>query len=91
MGKRKIYGLWEFYISVANSLHWHYLEWALIGKLIFRIQMFYGNYRGYYHGGDGGFLNKIRLYNGDRITKVTGKAGIGPGADIDQLTFHTRR
>ena len=53
--------------------------------------MFYGNYRGYFHGGEGGLLHKIRLYNGDRIVKVTGRAGIGPGADIDQLTFHTRR
>ena len=59
--------------------------------ILFRIQIFYGNYQGYFHGGEGGFLHRIRLYNGDRVTKVTGRAGIGPGADIDQLTFHTRK
>ena len=58
---------------------------------IFSIQFFYGNYKGYFHGGEGGYLNRIRLYDGDRIVKVTGRAGLGPGADIDQLTFHTRR
>ena len=58
--------------------------------LICRIQIFYGNYQGFFHGGEGGFLHRIRLYNGDRIIKITGRAGIGPGADIDQLTFYTR-
>jgi len=78
-----------------NGRHWQPIHWPEIiniraGEAIDGIQIFYGNYQGYFHGGEGGFLHRIRLYNGDRITKVTGRAGIGPGADIDQLTFHTR-
>ena len=42
------------------------------------------------HGwAEGGELHKIRLYDGDMITKVTGRRGLGPGALVDQLTFHT--
>ena len=42
-------------------------------KILFRIQLFYGSYRGDYHGGLGGLLTKLRLYNGDKISKVTGR------------------
>ena len=58
---------------------------------IFSIQMFYGTYRGENHGGLGGQLYKIRMYHGDRIIRVTGRAGVGPGAEVDQLTFHTKK
>jgi len=57
----------------------------------YSIQFFYGTYRGDFHGGEGGQLVKIRMYHGDRINRVTGRAGIGPGAEVDQLTFHTRK
>ena len=53
--------------------------------------MFYGTYRGENHGGLGGQLYKIRMYHGDRIIRVTGRAGVGPGAEVDQLTFHTKK
>ena len=44
------------------------------------------------HGwAEGGELHKIRLYDGDMITKVTGRRGLGPGALVDQLTFHTEK
>ena len=53
--------------------------------------MFYGPYTGQHHGGDGGQMHKVRLYESDKIVKVTGRRGIGPGAGVDQLTFHTSR
>ena len=81
----------------SNSLSFHIkkittenIQVYIDFDLICRIQIFYGNYQGFFHGGEGGFLHRIRLYNGDRIIKITGRAGIGPGADIDQLTFYTR-
>lgn len=40
---------------------------------------------------DGGDLHKIRLYDGDKIVKVRGKRGLGPGALVDQLTFFTQQ
>lgn len=55
------------------------------------IQFFYGSYHGEHHGGEGGQLHRLRLYNNDRITRVTGRSGIGPGAGVDQLTFHTKK
>jgi len=71
--------------------HWPDAINLRAGQGIDGIQLSYGSYRGLWHGGrEGGFLNKIRLYNGDRITKVTGRSGIGPGAQVDQLTFHTQ-
>ena len=60
------------------------------GGSIDAIQLFYGNYHGRLHGWvDGGELHKIRFDHGDKIVKVTGRHGIGPGALVDQLTFHT--
>ena len=53
-----------------------------ITLFIFRIQMFYGTYRGDNHGGLGGQLYKIRMYHGDRIVRVTGRAGAGPGTKM---------
>jgi hypothetical protein len=63
------------------------------GDSIDAIQIFYGNYRGRLHGWEdgGGELHKIRLYDGDKIIRVIGRRGIGPGASIDQLTFHTKK
>jgi len=62
------------------------------GGSIDAIQFFYGNYHGRLHGwAEGGELHKIRLYDGDMITKVTGRRGLGPGALVDQLTFHTEK
>lgn len=62
------------------------------GDSIDAIQVFYGNYKGRVHGWeDGGKMQKIRLYDGDKILRVTGRSGIGPGATVDQLTFHTQR
>ena len=44
------------------------------------------------HGwSDGGRLHKIRLYDGDKIVKVKGTRGIGPGATVDSLTFFTSK
>ena len=44
------------------------------------------------HGwSDGGRLHKIRLYDGDKIVKVKGTRGIGPGATVDSLTFYTSK
>ncbi len=51
--------------------------------------MLYGPYHGSFHGGEGGELDRVRLYQGDRVVRVEGHRGIGPGAGIDQLTFHT--
>ena len=57
----------------------------------FSIQIDYGDYKARWHGGEGGELHKIRLYNGDKITRVSGRRGIGIGAGIDQLTFYGSR
>jgi len=71
--------------------HWPDTINVRAGQSIDGIQVTYGAYRGYFHGGrDGGYLNKIRLYNDDKITRVTGRSGLGPGAQVDQLTFYTR-
>ena len=59
--------------------------------MLSRIQILYGPYHGGVHGGEGGKLHRARLYEEDRITSVTGRRGIGPGAGIDQLTFHTKK
>lgn len=60
------------------------------GDSIDAIQVSYGNYRGRLHGwNDGGDIHKIKLYQADRIVKITGRRGLGPGASVDQLTFHT--
>ena len=56
---------------------------------LFSIQVTYGPYTGGFHGGEGGTLERLRLYHGDKIVRVTGRRGIGPGAGIDGLTFHT--
>jgi hypothetical protein len=39
--------------------------------------MFYGTYRGDNHGGLGGQLYKIRMYYGDRITRLVMNDVIG--------------
>jgi len=59
------------------------------GGSIDSIQMFYGGKPGGHHGGLGGHLHRLRLFSGDRIVRVTGRAGLGPGAGVDQLTVHT--
>ena len=60
------------------------------GDSIDAIQVSYGNYRGRLHGWeDGGDLHKIKLYQADRIVQISGRRGLGPGASVDQLTFHT--
>ncbi len=62
------------------------------GEAIDSIQVFYGNYKGLLHGSEeNGKLHKIRLYDGDKITKVSGRRGLGPGAAVDQLTFFTKK
>jgi len=58
------------------------------GGRIDAIQIDYGDYKARWHGGEGGELYKIRLYNGDKITRVSGRRGIGIGAGIDQLMFY---
>ncbi|XP_023325434.1 zymogen granule membrane protein 16 [Eurytemora carolleeae] len=60
------------------------------GGRIDGIQILYGGHKGAYHGGQGGNLHRIRLYDGDSIIAVTGRAGLGPGSGVDQLTFHTK-
>ena len=59
------------------------------GGSIDSIQVFYGGKEGGHHGGLGGHLHRLRLYSGDRVVRVTGRAGLGPGAGVDQLTLHT--
>jgi hypothetical protein len=60
-------------------------------SLLLRIQISYGPYEGRLHGSDdGGELHKMRMYDGDKIVRITGRRGIGPGAGIDQLTFYTK-
>jgi hypothetical protein len=61
------------------------------GGRVDNLQLFYGGYDGRPHGGQGGQLHRLRLYEGDRIVRVTGRAGLGPGAGIDQITFHTKK
>ena len=61
--------------------------WA--GERIDMIQILYGGHAGGQHGDDGGALHRLRLYNGDQVVRVTGRRGLGPGAGVDQLTFHT--
>ncbi|CAB4062933.1 unnamed protein product [Lepeophtheirus salmonis] len=50
------------------------------GARIDGIQLFYGNYIGKMHGGEGGRSIRIKLYKGDRIVKVKGKH-FGPYGD----------
>ena len=78
----------EFFTDFKQSLNGRSIEpshWPSginirSGGSIDAIQIFYGNYRGRLHGWqDGGSLNKIRLYEGDKIVKVTGRRGLGPG------------
>jgi len=59
------------------------------GGSIDAVQVFYGGKPGGHHGGLGGHLHRLRLFSGDRIVRVTGRAGLGPGAGVDQLTLHT--
>ena len=40
---------------------------------------------------DGGQLHRLRLYSGDRVVRVTGRSGLGPGGGVDQITFHTKK
>ena len=90
----------EFFTDFRQSLngrsvqpnHWPNSLNIRSGESIDAIQVSYGNYRGRLHGWqDGGDLHKIKLYEADRIIKVTGRRGLGPGASVDQLTFHTLR
>ena len=56
------------------------------------LQILYEGHPGARHGGsDGGQLHRLRLYNGDRVIRVTGRSGLGPGGGIDQITFHTKK
>jgi len=59
------------------------------GERVDMIQVLYEGYDGDRHGSDGGQLHRLRLFDGDRIIRVIGRAGLGPGAGIDQITFHT--
>ena len=59
------------------------------GGRVDSLQLLYGGYRGGVHGGEGGALHRLRLYEGDRIVRVTGRRGQGPGAGIDQITLYT--
>lgn len=61
------------------------------GGRVDSMQLFYGGKPGGQHGGQGGQLHRLRLYSGDRVTRVTGRAGLGPGASLDQVTLHTAR
>lgn len=88
----------EFFTDFRQSLngrsvrpdHWPDSINIRSGDSIDAIQVTYGNYRGRLHGWqDGGDLHKIKLYQADRIVKVSGRRGLGPGASVDQLTFHT--
>lgn len=74
---------------VIKPTHWPDVINIRSGERVDSIQMFYGPYHGELHGGEGGSLAKIKLYAGDRIVRVTGREGIGPGAGIDQLNFYT--
>ena len=59
------------------------------GGRVDSIQLLYGGYHGERHGGEGGALHRLRLYEGDRIVRVRGRRGLGPGAGVDQITFYT--
>ena len=67
----------------------HINIWA--GERVDMLQLLYGDYSGGQHGDQGGLLTRLRLYNGDTVTGVSGRAGVGPGAGLDQITFHTAR
>ena len=56
-----------------------------------QIQLIYAGYKGGTHGGQGGTLHRLRLYEGDRIIRVAGRAGLGPGASLDQITLYTKK
>ena len=43
------------------------------------------------HGRDGGQLHRLRLYSGDRVVRVSGRSGLGPGVGVDQITFHSKK
>ncbi|XP_059082356.1 uncharacterized protein LOC131879895 [Tigriopus californicus] len=74
---------------VIKPTHWPDAINVRSGERVDSIQMFYGPYHGALHGGEGGSLGKIKLYAGDRIVRVTGRQGFGPGAGVDQLNFYT--
>ena len=61
------------------------------GGRVDSVQVIYAGHKGGVHGGQGGALHRLRLYQGDRIVRVTGRAGLGPGASLDQLTLHTKK
>ena len=61
------------------------------GGRIDSVQVIYAGYKGGVHGGQGGTLHRLRLYEGDRIVRVTGRAGLGPGASLDQVTLYTKK
>ena len=61
------------------------------GGQVDQIQLIYAGHKGAKHGGFGGHLHRLRLYEGDRIVRVSGRAGIGPGAGLDQITLHTKK
>lgn len=62
------------------------------GGRVDMLQIMYEGHTGARHGGtEGGQLHRLRLYNGDRVVRVTGRSGLGPGGGIDQLTFHTKK
>merc|ERR1711971_973080 len=62
------------------------------GGRVDMLQILYEGHSGARHGGsDGGQLHRLRLYNGDRVIRVTGRSGLGPGGGIDQITFHTKK
>ena len=95
---RCLYSIAEYFEHFRQTLngrdvqpnHWPNGINIRSGESIDAIQFFYGNYHGRLHGwSDGGNLHKIRLYEGDKIIKVTGRRGIGPGAVVDQLKFYT--
>ena len=85
----------DFYQSLDGTVvrpkHWPSQINVGAGERVDSVELIYGPYHGGFHGGEGGKLHKIRLYQGDRIVKVTGRKGIGPGAGIDQLTFYTKQ
>jgi len=60
------------------------------GGRVDSVQVIYAGYKGGHHGGRGGTLHRLRLYEGDRVVRVTGRAGLGPGASLDQITLHTK-
>ena len=61
------------------------------GGRVDQIQLIYAGYKGGTHGGQGGTLHRLRLYEGDRIVRVAGRAGLGPGASLDQITLYTKK